>query len=150
MGKILERLKLDELPQFVNVLLGQMSIVGPRPETPHFARHFTEREREVLSVRPGIFGINQLIYRREADLFPKNSNVEMFYIQNLMPNKCNNDIEYIKTATILSDVVIVGRCAAAVIAEPVVSKLKWIARSKNRMDREKNKEKNAEMEIAAL
>jgi lipopolysaccharide/colanic/teichoic acid biosynthesis glycosyltransferase len=135
-GKILERLKMDELPQFVNVLFGHMSIVGPRPETPRFARHFSEKDREVLKVRPGIFGINQLLYRREADLFPRNGNVEMYYIENLMPNKCKNDIEYIRTATILTDAMLMGRCAAAVISEPVVTKWKWLTRDKHRASRE--------------
>ena len=135
MGKILERFKLDELPQFVNVLFGQMSIVGPRPETPNFAKHFTESDLEVLSVRPGIFGINQLIYRREADLFPKDSDPEKYYIEELMPKKIANDIAYISKSSISKDTLILGRCLFAVVVEPFITKWKYATGYRNRTDK---------------
>jgi lipopolysaccharide/colanic/teichoic acid biosynthesis glycosyltransferase len=87
MGRFMERFKLDELPQFINVLTGDMSIVGPRPETLRFAQHFKEADMAVLRVKPGIFGINQLIYRREANLYPHDTDPEIFYIKELMPLK---------------------------------------------------------------
>jgi len=124
MGKILERFKLDELPQFINVLLGQMSIVGPRPETPNFVKFFKPADYDVLKVKPGIFGINQLIYRREADLFPKDADPEQFYIEKLMPEKLKNDIRYIKNATVISDMSIVIRCVVVVVVEPFITRWK--------------------------
>ena len=136
MGKILERFKLDELPQFVNVLFGQMSIVGPRPETPNFAKYFTESDLEVLSVRPGIFGINQLIYRREADLFPKDSDPEKYYIEELMPKKIANDIAYIRNSSISKDSLILGRCLFAVVVEPFITKWKYVNGYRNRTNKQ--------------
>jgi len=130
MGKILERFKLDELPQFVNVLMGNMSIVGPRPETPNFVKYFSPENLKVLKVKPGIFGVNQLIYRREADLFPKNADPETYYISHLMPEKLKNDIAYINKATVLSDAVITVRCAFVVIVEPFISKFRLILRNR--------------------
>lgn len=136
MGKILERFKLDEIPQFINVLFGQMSIVGPRPETPNFVNYFKSSDYEVLKVKPGIFGINQLIYRREADHFPKDGDPELFYIEKLMPEKLKNDIHYIKNATVFSDMSIAIRCTFAVVVEPFISRLK-------RMIREHQEQKTA-------
>jgi lipopolysaccharide/colanic/teichoic acid biosynthesis glycosyltransferase len=142
MGKILERFKLDELPQFINVLLGQMSVVGPRPETPNFAKYFTESDIEVLSVRPGIFGINQLIYRREADLFPKDSDPEKYYIEELMPKKIANDIEYIRSSSIPKDSIILGRCLFAVVVEPFITKWKWFIKNQIQFDEQIKSSKN--------
>jgi lipopolysaccharide/colanic/teichoic acid biosynthesis glycosyltransferase len=129
MGKVLERFKLDELPQFINVLIDTMSVVGPRPETPQFAQHFKDVDMEVLSVKPGIFGINQLIYRREAGLFPADSDPETFYIRELMPLKIRNDIQYIRTATIVSDLCILVRCTVVVLIEPFITKWRCITRT---------------------
>lgn len=131
MGKFLERFKLDELPQFINVLIGDMTLVGPRPETLQFAQHFKVADMEVLSVRPGIFGINQLIYRREANLFPQDTDPEEFYIRELMPLKIKNDIQYIRTATIRADLSILIKCTFVVIVEPFISKWRRITQSQD-------------------
>ena len=69
-GQILRWLKLDELPQLMNVLKGEMSLVGPRPEDPHFVRLYTPEQRAVLTVRPGIVGPSQILGRDELDLYP--------------------------------------------------------------------------------
>ncbi|MBN1603829.1 MAG: sugar transferase [Chitinispirillaceae bacterium] len=129
MGKFLERFKLDELPQFINVLTGDMTVVGPRPETLQFAKHIKGADMEVLSVRPGIFGINQLIYRREANLFPQDTDPEVFYIKELMPLKIRNDIQYIRTATVCADLSIIIKCIFVVIVEPFISKWRRLTRS---------------------
>ena len=69
-GRVLERTKLDELPQFFNVLAGAMSLVGPRPELPAFVAHYPEQWDRVLSVTPGIFGPCQIRFRNESELYP--------------------------------------------------------------------------------
>jgi lipopolysaccharide/colanic/teichoic acid biosynthesis glycosyltransferase len=94
-GVFLERTKLDELPQLVNVLKGEMSIVGPRPELPKFVEVHPEMWDEVLSVKPGIFGPNQLTNRNESELFPREcKDVEAFYIQELLPGKLRVDAAF--------------------------------------------------------
>jgi lipopolysaccharide/colanic/teichoic acid biosynthesis glycosyltransferase len=118
-GKILERLKLDELPQFFNVLRGEMSLVGPRPETPNFVEHYSESDCRVLEAKPGIFGVNQLLFRREAELYPEGVDPEVFYVDEIMPKKLVNDIEYIERASFVTDLVLLVRCIWNVVYEPL-------------------------------
>ncbi len=99
-GAFLERTKLDELPQLVNVLKGDMSIVGPRPEVPKFVEVKPALWDEVLSVKPGIFGPNQLTNRNESELFPKDcKDLEAFYVQELLPPKLRVDAEYARNCS---------------------------------------------------
>jgi lipopolysaccharide/colanic/teichoic acid biosynthesis glycosyltransferase len=94
-GFWLERTKLDELPQLLNVLAGDMSVVGPRPEVPKFVDRSTpELWDQVLSVKPGIFGPNQIRYRNEADLYPPDCDVEAFYLHHILPEKLAVDARY--------------------------------------------------------
>jgi lipopolysaccharide/colanic/teichoic acid biosynthesis glycosyltransferase len=88
-GRILERCKLDELPQIWNVLRGDMSIVGPRPETTEFANCFTGRFVQVLDYRPGLFGPNQAIFSRENALYPSDEEPHEFYRNVLFPIKAD-------------------------------------------------------------
>lgn len=118
-GRVLERLKLDELPQFLNVLRGEMSLVGPRPETPNFVMHYSESDYRVLEVKPGIFGINQLLFRREAELYPKGVDPEEFYVREIMPKKLANDIEYIRRSSFVTDLALILRCVWSVVHEPL-------------------------------
>jgi len=118
-GRLLERLKFDELPQFVNVLKGDMSLVGPRPETPNFVEHYSESDYRVLEVQPGIFGINQLLFRREAELYPEGVDPEEFYVSEIMPKKLANDIEYIQRITFASDLMLLLKCVWNVVFEPL-------------------------------
>jgi lipopolysaccharide/colanic/teichoic acid biosynthesis glycosyltransferase len=95
-GFWLERTKLDELPQLLNVLAGDMSVVGPRPEVPKFVdRASAELWDQVLSVKPGIFGPNQIRFRNEADLYPPDcADLEEFYVQHILPEKLLVDARY--------------------------------------------------------
>jgi lipopolysaccharide/colanic/teichoic acid biosynthesis glycosyltransferase len=116
-GQFLERTKLDELPQLLNVLVGNMSIVGPRPELPKFVNHYPEQWQVVLSVKPGIFGPNQLKHRNEAELFPATcSDIEEYYVQHILPKKLAVDAEYARTHGLFSDVWILVRCVLAVLS----------------------------------
>src|SRR5215470_3363553 len=92
-GRLLRRTKLDELPQFLNVLRGEMSIVGPRPEHPNYVRMYTEQQRRVLSVRPGITGIASVHYRNEEALL-RGENAEAMYRSVIMPDKLRLELDY--------------------------------------------------------
>jgi lipopolysaccharide/colanic/teichoic acid biosynthesis glycosyltransferase len=113
-GAFLERTKLDELPQLFNVLKGDMSIVGPRPELPKFVEYHPEQWDQVLSVKPGIFGPNQLTNRNESELFPRDcKDVEAFYIQELLPDKLRVDAAYARSCGFWLNSTLLIRCVIA-------------------------------------
>lgn len=107
-GGLLRRLKLDELPQFINVLLGQMSIVGPRPEVPRYVEMYPPETRAiVLSVRPGITDPASIEYRTESAILGRSSDPEQRYIQEIMPAKLRLAVEYVQHASFWRDLAIV-------------------------------------------
>jgi lipopolysaccharide/colanic/teichoic acid biosynthesis glycosyltransferase len=109
-GRLLRRTKIDELPQLLNVLRGEMSLVGPRPEAPQYVARYDERQRQVLSVRPGITGPTQLRYRHEEQLLPQ-ADLERVYCTEIMPRKLEMDLEYVRTHTLWTDLRVL--CATA-------------------------------------
>jgi len=104
LGKLLRLTKLDELPQLWNVLRGDMSIVGPRPETLAFADSFTAGFERVLEHKPGIFGPTQVMFRNEGSLYPSDVDPSEFYRAVLFPNKARIDLAYYEQRTIRSDI----------------------------------------------
>ena len=101
-GRWLERTKLDELPQLINVLLGDMSIVGPRPEAEKFTTVYTKKWEKVLSVKPGLIGVNQILNRNESELYPADClDREDYYVKHILPRKLREDIQYIRKASFL-------------------------------------------------
>lgn len=103
-GRRLRDYKLDELPQFINVLLGDMSLVGPRPQVPHFVEHFDSSLRHVvLAVRPGITGPTTLHFRHEEDLLADKPNREDYYIQQILPTKLAMDVHYVQNRSLGED-----------------------------------------------
>jgi lipopolysaccharide/colanic/teichoic acid biosynthesis glycosyltransferase len=86
-GFFLRKYKLDELPQFINVLKGEMSLVGPRPELPYFTNMYIVEQKEILNVLPGITDEATIIYRNESEILASVSNPEEYYIQTIMPHK---------------------------------------------------------------
>src|SRR4030095_12618259 len=91
-GQILRWFKIDELPQLINVLIGDMSLIGPRPEDPHFVAFYTAEQRAVLSVRPGIVGPSQILGRDELDSYPEGlKDTEGYYIEHILPDKLSRD-----------------------------------------------------------
>jgi len=113
-GRFLERTKIDEVPQLWNVLKGEMSIVGPRPETLDFADGFDGIYRGVLDHRPGIFGPNQVYFRNEGALFPDGIDPHEFYRAVLFPAKARIDLEYFPRRSLPQDVVWLARGVLAV------------------------------------
>ena len=87
LGVFLRKYKLDELPQFINVLLGEMSVVGPRPEVPKYVRLYTAEQRRLLNVRPGITDHATLYFSNENALLAQYSDPEKGYVERVMPEK---------------------------------------------------------------
>ena len=114
LGRFLRSARLDELPQLWNVLRGEMSLVGPRPEDPRFVRLYTPQQRAVLSVRPGIAGPAQLVYRDEARLLPA-SDPEAAYSRDIMPRKLEIDLDYVRHRSLRGDALILLRTLAAAV-----------------------------------
>lgn len=113
-GKVLERTKLNELPQLLNVVRGDMSIVGPRPEIPDFSYCFVGDFRQLLNFTPGIFGPSQTLFRNEVLLYEKDCDPERFYAEVLFPAKARIDIEYYSKATCYTDLIWIFRALFAV------------------------------------
>lgn len=102
-GRFLERTKLDELPQLWNIFKGEMSFVGPRPESLRYADLFKGEFESVLDFIPGIFGPNQIAFRNESDLYPADQDPEEYYRTVLFPEKARRDIAYFKRANWFRD-----------------------------------------------
>ena len=95
-GYILRKFKLDELPQLINVLIGDMSLVGPRPEVKKYVDLYTQKQRKVLSIRPGITDWASIYYRDENVILGQSSNPEKDYIEKVMQDKLNYNLIYIE------------------------------------------------------
>lgn len=102
-GSLLRKTKVDELPQLINVLKGEMSFVGPRPEVPKYVEMFREDYTELLKVRPGITDIASLKYRHESELLGQSENPEQTYTQEILPDKIALAKEYIRRSSVLFD-----------------------------------------------
>lgn len=102
LGKRLRRFKLDELPQLMNVLKGEMSLVGPRPEDPRYIAVYNERQLQLLKIRPGITSPASLRYRKEEELL-SGPDWEQHYVREVLPAKLNLDLEYFAQRSVLSD-----------------------------------------------
>lgn len=114
-GRLLERWKLDELPQLWNVLVGDMSLVGPRPETLDFADCYTGQYRKILDHRPGLFGPCQVRFRNESSLYPAGQDPCEFYRAVLFPAKARIDLRWLSHRSLLSDVGWIARGIVAVL-----------------------------------
>ena len=86
-GSFIRKYKIDELPQLLNVLRGDMSLVGPRPEVEFYVNQYTQKQKEIIKVKPGITDYASLLYRNENDLLSKSLNPEETYINIIMPRK---------------------------------------------------------------
>lgn len=102
-GRVLESTKLDELPQFWNILRGEMSLVGPRPESKHFGDLFKGKYEAVLDYLPGIFGPSQIAFRNESRLYPADEDPEEYYRRVVFPQKAELDISYFSKANCFTD-----------------------------------------------
>ena len=108
-GVFLRKLKLDEFPQFLNVLIGQMSIVGPRPEVKEYVDLYSVEQRKVLDVKPGITDYASLEYFKENELLGKSDNPRQTYIDEIMPAKLELNKKYLTNPTIVEDIKIMWK-----------------------------------------
>lgn len=108
-GFFIRKYKLDELPQLLNVLKGDMSFVGPRPEVRKYVDMYTERQLKVLDVRPGITDLASIKYRNENDLLAAADNPEEYYIDVVMQDKLALNLQYIETRTFFGDIKLIFR-----------------------------------------
>jgi lipopolysaccharide/colanic/teichoic acid biosynthesis glycosyltransferase len=101
-GRVLRRFKLDELPQLINVIKGEMALVGPRPEDPRYVTMYNDEQKRVLQVRPGMTSEVSLAFRREEDLI-SGPDWEQTYVRELMPRKLEGELRYLEHRTLLTD-----------------------------------------------
>jgi len=109
LGAFFRKAKIDELPQLINVLLGQMSFVGPRPDVPGFADRLQGEERIVLSVRPGITGPATLKYRNEEEILAQQDDPERYNREVIYPDKVKINVEYVRSYSFWRDLRYIGR-----------------------------------------
>ncbi len=109
MGYYLRKYKLDELPQLLNVLIGDMSIVGPRPEVPKYVAMYNDEQKKVLNVRPGITDYASIEYANENEILSKATNPEEEYINTIMPAKLKLNLKYISEMGLTTDIKIIFR-----------------------------------------
>jgi lipopolysaccharide/colanic/teichoic acid biosynthesis glycosyltransferase len=103
LGGWLRKFKLDELPQFVNVLRGEMGIIGPRPEVPDYVKFDDPIWKEVLSARPGITDLASLTFRDEEQLLGSAPNPEAYYRSVILPSKLRLNVQYLRTRSLAAD-----------------------------------------------
>lgn len=116
-GRFLRKYKLDELPQLVNVLLGDMSFVGPRPEVPKYVALYNEYQKNVLKVKPGITDLASIEYRNENDLLAQSNDPEKVYIEEIMPKKLELNLEYIRNFSVINDIKLILKTILVVFIE---------------------------------
>jgi lipopolysaccharide/colanic/teichoic acid biosynthesis glycosyltransferase len=117
-GRYLRRTKLDELAQLFNVLKGDMSLVGPRPEDPRYVALYSQEQKQVLVVRPGITSPASIYYHDEEHLL-RQADWENQYIQQVMPAKIAIDLNYVRTRNVMTDLLIIFRTFRSLFSRKV-------------------------------
>ena len=115
MGRFLRKYKLDELPQLINILRGEMSLVGPRPEVPHYVDMFTEEEKAILSVRPGITDWASLWNSDEGAILAGAQDPEQAYLELIRPTKLRLQLKYVQERSFWVDLRILAKTLQAVV-----------------------------------
>lgn len=116
-GQLLRGARLDELPQLFNILLGEMSVVGPRPEVPRYVAHYTDEQLSVLNVKPGLTDPATLAYRHEAERLAQSDDPETLYIDEIMPEKLAMNLDYLSRRNTARDLEVFFRTVAAVLSD---------------------------------
>lgn len=106
-GYYIRKYKLDELPQLMNVFIGNMSLVGPRPEVRKYVELYNQEQKKVLEVKPGITDYASIEYSNENELLGKSDNPEKLYIEEVMPEKLKLNLKYIEKKGIVTDLIII-------------------------------------------
>jgi lipopolysaccharide/colanic/teichoic acid biosynthesis glycosyltransferase len=108
-GRLLRKTKIDELPQLINILKGEMSFVGPRPEVPKYVQLFRKDYEEILQVNPGITDLASLKYRDEAGVLGQSANPEQEYIARVLPDKIQLAKDYLRRSSFFFDLTLILR-----------------------------------------
>lgn len=114
-GYYIRKYKLDEFPQLINVFIGDMSLVGPRPEVRKYVDMYTPDQLRVLDVRPGITSLASLRYRNENELLAQAEDPDRCYVEKVMPDKLAIDLEYVRKANLLTDIKLIFATIASII-----------------------------------
>lgn len=114
-GAFLRKYKIDEFPQFLNILKGEMSVVGPRPEVRKYVDMYTPEQMRVLTVRPGLTDYASIRYVNENELLAKSDNPEQTYIQEIMPDKLKLNLKYVEEQSFRVDVKIMWQTLLAIV-----------------------------------
>ena len=116
-GYFIRKYKLDELPQLINVFLGDMSLVGPRPEVRHYVDYWTPEQMHVLDVRPGITDPASIKFRNENELMAKAEDPENYYINVIMQEKIKLYLEYVQNASFWYDIRLIFQTFKVIVTE---------------------------------
>lgn len=116
-GLVIRKYKLDEFPQLINVLLGDMSLVGPRPEVRKYVDMYTAEQMHVLDVRPGITDLASIRYRNENELLESVSDPDKYYTDVIMQDKLRINLEYVEKQSFLYDIKLIFSTFWAIISE---------------------------------
>jgi len=114
-GHFLRKYKLDELPQLFNVLIGNMSIVGPRPEVPHYVALYDTEQKKVLQVKPGLTDYASIVYSEENKLLESSATPEETYIKKIMPAKLKLNMRYINEMGLVTDMKIIFKTIGKIL-----------------------------------
>ena len=114
-GYLLRKFKLDEFPQLLNVILGDMSIIGPRPEVRKYVDMYSKEQLKVLSVRPGLSDFASIEYINENELLGKSGNPEKTYIEEIMPEKLQLNLKYIKQQSFSTDIKLIFKTIGKIL-----------------------------------
>ena len=116
-GYFIRKYKLDELPQLINVFIGDMSLVGPRPEVRHYVDYWTPEQMHVLDVRPGITDPASIKFRNENELMGQAENPEDYYINVIMQEKIKLYLEYVENASFMYDLKLIFKTFKVIVTE---------------------------------
>ena len=114
-GKFIRKCKLDELPQLINVVKGEMSLVGPRPEVPRYVELYDEYEEQILLVQPGITDYASIEFRNENEILGRSINPEETYIEEIMPTKIDLNMKYIRNISLVEDIKLILNTILAIL-----------------------------------
>lgn len=116
LGRWLRKSKVDEIPQLINVLIGDMSLVGPRPEVPEYTAGYTDGQRRVFLVRPGITGPAANAYFNEEELLARQADKDSFYLRDVLPAKLHMDLLYCENVTLTKDLRLIFSTFATILS----------------------------------
>jgi len=114
-GYYLRKFKIDEFPQLINILKGEMSVVGPRPEVPKYVKLYTDEQRKVLTVKPGLTDYASLLYVNESELLEGAENPEKVYVDEIMPHKLSLNLKYIQERSFFNDLTLIFKTIGRIL-----------------------------------